>query len=350
MSQLDDKITVGDEQYIITDKILGKGGFGEVRVGYKMKNGKIDDKTKYAIKIIEDIDEDDIEREIRMLKAIKHRCEKDFLCYYGDVRQNEKHYIVMEYVDGVPFNSESGSTYPLTLDIMKDCLQALSTLHKMGIIHRDIKPENMMIIDKEGKKKVKYLDWGISCINEYIEEDDEDDEDDEKYEKEAPQKIGKISDCRGKFGTHSYMDPQLFIERKATPFSDIYSLGVVFYELFVGELIYDNFYLQTIVDENGKPILDEDGDEQYKPYEKEDNIKNYEECRLKLQEKRLEQFRMGRIDLKKIKEINLMEDIISDMIIPPFDPEYKKPTADDLLEKIWLRENELSKNAETHLS
>lgn len=309
-------ITIGDDQYRVTDIILGKGAFGEVRIGYR-KNGenKEIDTKKYAIKIVKG-DDPTLDREIHMLNAIKDRCDKDFLCYYGDAKQDGKHYIVMEYVDGVPFNSESGATYPLTLDIMKDCIQALSTLHSMGIIHRDIKPENMMIVDVGGKKKVKYLDWGLSCIN------------------------TNSDDCTGRAGTIMYMDPVLVLGGEATPFSDIYSLGVVFYELFVYEklVITNPLYMESEW-LNGKW--------HDKPYTyREDGIDYYDtDYTRHLYHQYLHNMtqkisEISQREPEKEKELYLMLDIISLMIIPPFDPRYKKITADDLLENIKSLETE----------
>ena len=144
--------------YMIGKKVLGKGSFGEVRLGIGLQNGS-SELIKCAIKIM-DASSPDCKREIEVLKLLNNKvdCEADFLCYYGDAIVGKKSYIFMEYVSGVDLLNYVEEN-ELTIGMMRDCIQALKKLHEKRFVHRDIKPDNIMIqTDKDNK--IKYLDWG----------------------------------------------------------------------------------------------------------------------------------------------------------------------------------------------
>jgi serine/threonine-protein kinase len=133
-------------------------------------------------------------------------------------------YIVMEYVDGVNLRQtiEAGGLTPhAALAIVRQICEALQFAHDEGIVHRDIKPENILI-DKRGC--VKIVDFGLAKL------------------------LGEDARAHALTGTHQvmgtlrYMAPeQMLGSREVDHRADIYSLGVVFYELLTGELPVGRF-------------------------------------------------------------------------------------------------------------
>ncbi len=123
--------------------------------------------------------------------------------------------IVMEYIDGIDLNDlmlkkpDNRIPFEQSLNIANQCLDALQYAYERGVLHRDIKPSNIMI-DKKGKSTV--MDFGIATI------------------------IGDASHNRESgILSPAYSPPERFSkEKKADIRSEIYSLGMVFYEIFTG--------------------------------------------------------------------------------------------------------------------
>ena len=127
----------------------------------------------------------------------------------------EHHYLVMEYVEGQTLKQFIQSEGPLSpehvLPIMRQLVSAISNAHHNGIVHRDIKPQNILM-DAEGN--VKITDFGIAMA----------------LSATAHTKTNSV------IGTVHYLSPEQARGGMATKKSDIYSLGIVFYELLTGEL------------------------------------------------------------------------------------------------------------------
>lgn len=127
----------------------------------------------------------------------------------------ELHYLVMEYVEGQTLKQFIQSEGPLTperaLPIMQQLVSAISNAHHNGIVHRDIKPQNILM-DADGN--VKITDFGIAMA----------------LSATAHTKTNSV------IGTVHYLSPEQARGGMATKKSDIYSLGIVFYELLTGEL------------------------------------------------------------------------------------------------------------------
>ena len=125
------------------------------------------------------------------------------------------HYLVMEYVEGQTLKEFIISNGPLTpeqaLPIMQQLVSAISNAHYNGIVHRDIKPQNILM-DHDGN--VKITDFGIAMA----------------LSATAHTKTNSV------FGTVHYLSPEQARGGMATKKSDIYSLGIVFYELLTGEI------------------------------------------------------------------------------------------------------------------
>ena len=126
-------------------------------------------------------------------------------------------YIVMEFVEGRSLKSVIDSGEPLTLSnvlsVMEDLLAGLQSSHRYGVIHRDIKPGNIMLTP-EGRAKI--ADFGVARI-----------------EDSGLTLAGTI------IGTPAYMSPEQFMGQTVDPRSDIYSAGVVLYQLLTGELPFE---------------------------------------------------------------------------------------------------------------
>ncbi len=122
-------------------------------------------------------------------------------------------YIVMEYVDGPPLKNlldkHERFTVPRIVRIMEDLLAGLQFSHERGVVHRDIKPANLMLT-KSGQAKI--ADFGIARI-----------------ESSSMTQAGTV------LGTPAYMSPEQFMGQVVDARSDIYSSGVLLYQLLTGE-------------------------------------------------------------------------------------------------------------------
>jgi serine/threonine-protein kinase len=123
-------------------------------------------------------------------------------------------YIVMEYVDGRSLAGQLPVTPSRALDIARGICDAVACAHRHGLVHRDLKPENILL-DRDGQVKVS--DFGIAAF------DANDDE-------AAP----RLTAPRQAVGTPAYMAPEAMRGAAPDPRMDVYSLGVLFYELVEG--------------------------------------------------------------------------------------------------------------------
>src|SRR5262249_7844286 len=128
-------------------------------------------------------------------------------------------FLVMEYVEGQTLRQSRnrGLSRGQFLDIAEQCAEALVAAHGKGIIHCDIKPENILITPNG---QVKVLDFGLA---KYLPQND-------ATETVTMDRLGIT--VAG--GTPSYMAPEVLMEKRADARSDIFSLGVVFYEVISG--------------------------------------------------------------------------------------------------------------------
>lgn len=142
-------------------------------------------------------------------------------------------YMAMEYLEGRDLYKVIHEDWPLSeariVDILGKALSAIAVAHDMGVIHRDLKPENIMILnrkDDEGRDLVKVCDFGIAKITEK----------DENAPPDAmPKTAGaKLTTAGLVVGTPEYMSPEQARGEKLDSRSDIYSMGIILYQLLTG--------------------------------------------------------------------------------------------------------------------
>ncbi|MFZ2055407.1 MAG: protein kinase [Candidatus Aminicenantales bacterium] len=192
---------------------LGKGGMGAV---YRVEDIKA--REEIALKLIKAeiaSQEKTLERfrkELTSARKISHRN----VCRMFDLGESEgTHYITMEYVSGEDLKSLIAriGQMPIgkALDIGSQICEGLSEAHRLGIIHRDLKPGNIMI-DKAGNAKI--MDFGIARSGE----------------------PSKVTGTGVVIGTPEYMSPEQTGAEDLDPRSDLYSLGIILYEMVTGQV------------------------------------------------------------------------------------------------------------------
>ena len=147
-----------------------------------------------------------------------------------DEAEDGRPFIVMEYIEGQSLKKliqEQGALpVPRVCSIVKQVAAALEASHQLGMVHRDVKPENIVLIETSPGEQVKVLDFGIAKI------------------KEARAKETSSMTLTGTgvvIGTPQYMSPEQAMGKRGDQLdgrSDIYSLGIVMYQMLTGELPY----------------------------------------------------------------------------------------------------------------
>jgi len=195
---------------------LGSGGMGKV---FKVFDNKI--KEVVALKLLKpEIAADDktIERFSNELKFARKIVHKNVGRMYDLNEEKGTHYILMEYVPGENLKSFIIRSRQLAIgtaiSIAMQISEGLKEAHRLGVVHRDLKPQNI-IIDKEGN--VRIMDFGIARSVE---------------EKGATEAIMII-------GTPQYMSPEQAEGKETDQRSDIYSLGVIIYEMVTGKVPFE---------------------------------------------------------------------------------------------------------------
>jgi len=222
-------------------ELLGCGGMGAV---YKARQPKLD--RFVALKLLTRVKDPKIseaefaarfQQEARALARLAH---PDIVAVHDFGEAGGFHYLLMEYVDGVTLRQLLRTQKLLpeqALKIVPKICEALQFAHERGIVHRDIKPENILL-DKEGR--VKIADFGIAKIIQPLfgPADTLSPSDGER----AGVRGESLTGAKDVIGTPHYMAPEQ-VEKPQTVDhrADIYSLGVVFYEMLTGELPLGKF-------------------------------------------------------------------------------------------------------------
>lgn len=197
-------------------ELIGQGGMADVYLAY-------DDilKREVAVKILRSSLTGDpiyITRFHREARAAAALCHRNIVEIYDVGEEDDLYYIVMEYVRGQTLkeliNKRGALHYVEAVDIMKQVASATALAHSMGIVHRDLKPQNILVTDSG---IVKIADFGIASI----------------------QSLSQVTQTDTIMGSLHYLAPEIARGEKATPQSDIYALGVLFYELLRGDVPFN---------------------------------------------------------------------------------------------------------------
>ncbi|MBN1898711.1 MAG: diguanylate cyclase [Spirochaetes bacterium] len=220
-------------EVIGTFHILEKIGEGGMSLVYHARDKK--DKKDVAIKFlkqgvtssyIEDVIR--FKREIESVSQLKH---PHIVKVYHAGEHRNIPFIVMEYLKGESLSELLNKRRELGikegLDIICQLTDALQYVHSKGIIHRDLKPGNIIINKKGSKCQAKLLDFGVSFIME----------------------LGNIKGEEEIVGTFGYMSPEAtgIINKRIDERSDLYSLGIIFYKIFTGELPFKGKEISKIL-------------------------------------------------------------------------------------------------------
>ena len=194
--------------------VLGRGGMGEV---YKAEDLKLHQTV--ALKFLPEaiaLDGAALARfhnEVRIARQVAH----PNVCHVYDIGEVEGlHFLSMEFIDGEDLGALLKKVGRLpgdkAVEIARQMCAGLAAAHEAGVLHRDLKPANVMI---DGRGRARLTDFGLAVVSEEL----------------------RGEDVRA--GTPAYMAPEQVSGKEVTQRSDIYSLGLVLYELFTGKRVFE---------------------------------------------------------------------------------------------------------------
>src|SRR5580700_608533 len=198
---------------------LGKGGMGEVYRAEDLRLGQTV-ALKFLPRSLAQTDQalERFTREVRLARQVSHPnvCRVFDLGEISEVgadgKRTELTFLTMEFVDGEDLASLMRRIGRLpsdkALEIAQQLCAGLAAAHQSGIVHRDLKPANIML---DGRGRVRITDFGLAGL------------------------IAEIEGANTRAGTPAYMSPEQFAGAEVSPKSDVYSLGVVLYEIFTGK-------------------------------------------------------------------------------------------------------------------
>jgi len=225
LSHLGEQIT--RDYNILT--LLGKGGMGEVYLAEQLRVGR----RRVALKVLNRACSEDqeivkrFENEAASSGRIQHR--NVVMIFESRATEDGHLYVAMEYVDGKSLRDEISERGALPLaevvEITKQICAGMNAAHRLGIVHRDIKPDNIMLArDDDGGRVAKVLDFGIARLS-------------EPGTAQSRTASGII------MGTPYYMSPEQALGstgEKIDARSDIYSLGMVVYQMLTGRVAFES--------------------------------------------------------------------------------------------------------------
>ena len=214
--------TVLDNRYRIIG-LLGKGGMGEVYKAEDLTLGQT-----VALKFLPDRlskNEDALRRfvgEVKTARQVSH----ENVCRVFDIGEIDgNRYLSMEFIEGDDLSQLLNRIGRLpsdkAIEISRQICMGLNAIHKLGILHRDLKPANI-IIDSNGKARI--TDFGIAGFE------------------------ADVQGAESKVGTPAYMSPEQITGKEVTQRSDIYSLGLLLYEIFTGKQAVHADSLEKLID------------------------------------------------------------------------------------------------------
>ncbi|MEO8435365.1 MAG: protein kinase [Pyrinomonadaceae bacterium] len=228
--------------------LLGRGGMGEV---YLAQDSRLS--RKVALKLLHSeltIDQDRLRRfrqEAHAASALNH---PNILTVYEIGQADSIHFIATEYVEGQTLRERMSDTRMKLREVLDVAIQgasALAAAHQAGIVHRDIKPENIMV---RTDGYVKALDFGLAKLTEQGGTGD----------LEEPTASLVKTGAGIVMGTINYMSPEQAEARRVDHRTDIFSLGVVLYEMLTGKRPFGGKSaidtLHSIINEEPRPAIE----------------------------------------------------------------------------------------------
>ena len=204
---------------------LGEGGMGKV---FKAKDTKLEETI--VIKVLKDslVSDsnrvDSFKREIRIARRIAH---PGIVRTYDFFEAGPLHFVTMEYLEGYNLRQELKRRGPFpvarALRVALEVLEALEAAHALGVVHRDIKPHNVLLL---ANGHIKVLDFGIA---------------------QALEPDSKDGGTRSIVGTPEYMSPEQLVGDRVDARTDLYSTGVLLYELLTGNIPFHGDTRRAIV-------------------------------------------------------------------------------------------------------
>lgn len=202
-------------------KQIGSGGMANV---FKVIAGKGSKKAFLALKLLKEefvFDETLRSRFLKEGELVDNLVHPHIVKVFERGEHQKNLFIAMELLEGKTLDRVINQRGPLSpaegLDIMLQILDALVEIHRAGIIHRDLKPANIMLITKGDQENfVKILDFGLA----------------------KTQSVSRVTESGMVVGTLNYLSPEQLLHSKYSAASDIYALGVIFYEMLTGQRPY----------------------------------------------------------------------------------------------------------------
>jgi serine/threonine-protein kinase len=209
-----------ERRYRIEERI-GRGGMGTV---YRAIHTELN--RPFAIKLIRnELVSDPVavrrfKREALALGAISHPNAVNVTdC---GVTDDGVAFLIMEFLEGASLRYEIASDAPFALShavtLMKQICAAVTAAHRVGVVHRDLKPENIVVVETDAGEVAKVLDFGIARL------------------KSMDTKTGRLTASGFAVGTPRYMSPEACDGLEQTTASDVYSLGVILFEMITGRV------------------------------------------------------------------------------------------------------------------
>lgn len=205
---------------------LGRGGMGEVYLAYDTRL-----RRQVALKVFRDGANQQASerfmREAQLASAVNH---PNVAHIYETGESDGVRYIAMEYVEGTTLAAHIGDRplpTPQVVALAIQIAEALDEAHGRGVIHRDIKPANIML---SPRGSVKVLDFGLATVD------------------DTSRSIASLSTMSGTMvGTVTYMSPEQALGERIDGRSDIYTLGVVMYEMLTGRVPFTGSTVASVL-------------------------------------------------------------------------------------------------------
>lgn len=197
-------------------KTLGRGGMGTVFLveDLKLKKERVALKELHSDHLKDPIQKERFIKEVQLMRQVNH---PNVIRTFEVFNSNTSAFFTMEYLEGRPLDYFLDETeFPATQipDLLKQVSSGLSAIHQSGVVHRDLKPGNILV-QRDGRAKI--TDFGV-----------------------ARTRDSNLTAHNEIIGSPNYVAPEIWLGKEITPASDLYSLGIILYELLTGDVPFDS--------------------------------------------------------------------------------------------------------------